>query len=220
MDVDTGGGTISPIAGLYALNPDPTNGWLYWQQPSDHERPLRPRYDDRLRHARTGTITLGAAVLDGSAGDRLTFARRRPQRRDSVVCGRRRSQLGQGPGRLHHLRHHAVPRRGRDYLEWLYGGEHPDQPYLQRCGVPGPAMGDLEYYQSGWGEETHSTCRVRHNELEITDQKLCSWRQAQHWMTVNVPSSTSAIYNIQRTNALHLRGCRRGADHYCRLQTR
>lgn len=33
MDVDTGGGTISPIAGLYALNPDPSFGWLYWQQP-------------------------------------------------------------------------------------------------------------------------------------------------------------------------------------------
>jgi hypothetical protein len=32
MDTDTGGGTISPVAGLYALNPDPLLGWLYWQQ--------------------------------------------------------------------------------------------------------------------------------------------------------------------------------------------
>jgi hypothetical protein len=32
MDMDTGGGTISPVSGLYALNPDPANGWLYWVQ--------------------------------------------------------------------------------------------------------------------------------------------------------------------------------------------
>jgi hypothetical protein len=33
MDLDTGGGTISPIAGLYALSPDATNGWLKSVQP-------------------------------------------------------------------------------------------------------------------------------------------------------------------------------------------
>lgn len=31
-DFDTGGGTISPIAGLFAVTPDSTNGWLYWTQ--------------------------------------------------------------------------------------------------------------------------------------------------------------------------------------------
>lgn len=31
-DFDTGGGLISPGAPLFALNPDPTFGWLYWSQ--------------------------------------------------------------------------------------------------------------------------------------------------------------------------------------------
>jgi hypothetical protein len=32
VDMDTGGGLVSPGAGLFALNPDPANGWLYWSQ--------------------------------------------------------------------------------------------------------------------------------------------------------------------------------------------
>lgn len=32
LDMDTGGGLVSPGAGLFALNPDPTLGWLYWSQ--------------------------------------------------------------------------------------------------------------------------------------------------------------------------------------------
>lgn len=31
-DFDTSGGSISPLAGLFAINPDPANGWLYWVQ--------------------------------------------------------------------------------------------------------------------------------------------------------------------------------------------
>jgi hypothetical protein len=31
-DMDSGGGSVSPGAPLFALNPDPTNGWLYWTQ--------------------------------------------------------------------------------------------------------------------------------------------------------------------------------------------
>lgn len=31
-DFDTSGGSISPGAGLYSINPDSTYGWLYWQQ--------------------------------------------------------------------------------------------------------------------------------------------------------------------------------------------
>lgn len=32
MDMDTSGGSVTPAAGLYAQNPDPANGWLYWVQ--------------------------------------------------------------------------------------------------------------------------------------------------------------------------------------------
>jgi hypothetical protein len=32
-DMDTSGGSVSPASGPFALNPDPTNGWLYWTQP-------------------------------------------------------------------------------------------------------------------------------------------------------------------------------------------
>jgi hypothetical protein len=31
-DFDTGGGSISPGAGLFVLNPDAVDGWLYWTQ--------------------------------------------------------------------------------------------------------------------------------------------------------------------------------------------
>jgi len=31
-DMDTGGGSISPSTGLFAINPDAANGWLYWTQ--------------------------------------------------------------------------------------------------------------------------------------------------------------------------------------------
>jgi len=32
-DMDTGGGSVTPAAGLLQMNPDPTNGWGYWSQP-------------------------------------------------------------------------------------------------------------------------------------------------------------------------------------------
>lgn len=31
VDMDTGGGTVSPVVGI-TFNPDPTYGWLYWTQ--------------------------------------------------------------------------------------------------------------------------------------------------------------------------------------------
>jgi hypothetical protein len=32
-DMDTGGGTVSALAGILQFTPDATNGWGYWEQP-------------------------------------------------------------------------------------------------------------------------------------------------------------------------------------------
>lgn len=32
-DMDTGGGSVTALAGNLQFNPDPTNGWGYWSQP-------------------------------------------------------------------------------------------------------------------------------------------------------------------------------------------